>query len=44
MLDSKILDLNIDVYCDGLVNGVWQDRLKKGYKSRTYQEILKDVG
>ena len=44
MLDSKILDLNIDVYCDGLVNGVWQDRLKKGYKSRTYEEILKNVG
>jgi hypothetical protein len=40
MLDSKVLDLNIDIYCDGLVNAVWKDRLNKGYKHRKYEEIL----
>ena len=42
MLDSDVLDLNIAIYCEGLVNSVWQDRLKKGYKRRYYTEILKD--
>ena len=40
MLDSDVLDLNIDIYCDGLVSSVWKDRLNKGYKKRYYTEIL----
>ena len=41
MLDSDVLDLNIDIHCKGLVNAVWEDRLSKGYKKRMYDEILK---
>ena len=41
MLDSDVLDLNIDIHCEGLVNAVWKDRLRKGYKRRHYNEIIK---
>jgi len=40
MLDSDVLDLNIDIHCGGLVNAVWKDRLGKGYKKRRYDEII----
>ena len=40
MLDSQVLDLNIDIHCKGLVNAVWKDRLSKGYKKRMYTDIL----
>ena len=43
MLDSDVLDLNIDIHCDGLVSSVWKDRLNKGYKKRYYTEILENV-
>jgi hypothetical protein len=42
MLDSNEIDLNLEINCDGLVNAVWEDRVKKGYIKRTYKEILND--
>ena len=40
MRDNKSVDMTLNMYCGGLVNAIWKDRVSNGYIKPHYTEIL----